>query len=54
MDPLLDLSPERIAQYRASALRRRESEAEEIKKLKEQTWNAAKRAAMFFKRAISC
>ena len=49
MDPLLDLSPERIAQYRASALRRRESEAEEIKKLKEQAWNAAKRAAMLLR-----
>jgi len=49
MDPLLDLSPERIAQYRASALRRRESEDEEIKKMKEQAWNAAKRAAILLR-----
>ncbi len=43
--PVLDVSPEKIALYRTSALRRQEKEREAMTRRKEQAWKAARGAA---------
>ena len=45
----LDMTPEQIAIYRASALRRREDERPELERRRQKGWEAARRAAQLLK-----
>jgi predicted nucleotidyltransferase len=45
MPPSLNLTPEKLARYRATAQRRREEEQIELNQRREQAWAAAHRAA---------
>lgn len=45
MPPQLDLTPEKIAVYRATAQRRRQQEKKEINQRREKAWQIARQAA---------
>jgi predicted nucleotidyltransferase len=47
--PVMDITPEKIALYRASALRRQEGERVEMASQKKHAWEAARRAAQLLK-----
>jgi predicted nucleotidyltransferase len=49
MSTILNLTPEKIARYRAAALRRREEERSELARRQEQAWAAARQAAQLLK-----
>lgn len=49
MSTILNLTPEKIARYRASAQRRREQERPELVRRQEQAWAVARQAAHLLK-----
>lgn len=49
----LNLSPEKIARYRAAALKRQAEEAEEIGRRRRQAWQSARQAAELLRREFN-
>jgi uncharacterized protein len=49
----LDLSPEKIARYRAAALKRQAQEAEEVSQGRHQAWQSARQAAELLRREFN-